>query len=113
MDPSRSSWLHDEKPEEQFHDHVSVPQSPDDVFAAINNVRAWWSPAIDGATDTLGAVWDYAYLDVHRCRLKITELVPGKRVVWHVVENHFNSVKDKSEWTDTDIASDATFTQDR
>jgi hypothetical protein len=95
-------------PKSSFTTAFSVPQSPDEVFRAINNVRAWWSPVIDGDTDSLGATWDYAYLDVHRCRLKITALDPGKKIAWHVVENHFNFVKDKAEWTGTDIVFDIT-----
>ena len=34
---------------------------------------------------------------------KITELVPGKKVVWHVVDSHINFVKDKTEWNGTDV----------
>jgi hypothetical protein len=81
----------------------SVDQTPEEVFKAINNIRGWWSQAIEGDTDKLGAVFYYAYQDVHRCTLKITELVPGKRVVWHVLHNDFNFIKDKSEWNDTDV----------
>lgn len=80
-----------------------VEQSPEEVFAAINNVRGWWSEEIDGSTDELGAEFTYRYQDVHRCTLKITELVPGQKVVWHVVDNYFNFVKDQSEWIGTDI----------
>ena len=29
--------------------------------------------------------------------------MPGKKVVWHVVESHINFVKDKNEWNGTDI----------
>ncbi len=81
----------------------SVDQSPEEVFAAINNVRGWWSQAIEGETDKLGAVFYYHYQDVHRCTFKITEFAPGKKVVWHVLANYFNFVKDKTEWTDTDV----------
>jgi hypothetical protein len=81
----------------------SVDQSPEQVFAAINNVRGWWSGDIDGRTDALGATFTYRYQDLHRSTQKITELVPGKRVVWHVVEAQIEFVKDRAEWNGTDI----------
>jgi hypothetical protein len=79
-----------------------VDNTPKEVFDAINNVRGWWSEEIEGRTDELG-VFKYHYQDVHRCAIEITELVPGKKVRWHVVDNYFNFVKDKSEWKNTDI----------
>jgi len=82
---------------------LTVDQSPEEVFAAINNVRGWWSGEIDGRTDKLGAEFKYRYKDLHKTTQKITELVPGKKVVWHVVESHINFVKDKNEWNGTDI----------
>lgn len=79
-----------------------VDNTPTEAFEAINNVRAWWSGAVDGRTDELG-VFKYHYQDVHRCTIEITELVPGEKVVWHVVDNYFDFVEDKSEWKDTEI----------
>ena len=82
---------------------LTVDQSPEEVFAAISSVRGWWSGEIDGRTDKLGAEFKYRYKDLHKTTQKITELVPGKKVVWHVVESHINFVKDKNEWNGTDV----------
>jgi hypothetical protein len=82
---------------------ISVDQTPEEAFNAINNVRGWWSENIEGSTDKKGAEFSYRYQDVHSCKIKITELVPGKTIAWHVLDNRFNFTKDKSEWKGTDI----------
>jgi hypothetical protein len=81
----------------------TVDQSPEQVFAAVNNVRGWWSGQIDGETDRFGAEFTYRYQDMHRSTQRITELVPGKKVVWRVIDAKINFVKDKAEWNGTDV----------
>jgi uncharacterized protein YndB with AHSA1/START domain len=82
----------------------AVDQTPEEVFAAITNVRGWWSEDIAGSTDKLGETFDYRFKDIHRCTMRITEFVPARRVAWHVVSNYFDFTTDKTEWTGTDIA---------
>jgi len=89
--------------DQNYTTSFTIGQSPEEVFSAINNVRGWWSQAIEGSTDKFGAEFKYHYQDVHRCTFKITEFVPGKKVVLHVLDNYFNFVKDKSEWKGTDV----------
>jgi hypothetical protein len=81
----------------------TVNQSPKEVFDAINNVRRWWSEDIDGPTDKLGSEFKFRHQDLHRSTQKITEFVPDKNVVWHVLDSQINFVKDRTEWKGTDI----------
>ncbi|HQT25962.1 MAG TPA: hypothetical protein PLK99_05110 [Burkholderiales bacterium] len=50
----------------------SVDQNPDEAFAAINDVRGWWSGEIQGDTDRLGAVFTYRVQGVHESTQEIT-----------------------------------------
>jgi hypothetical protein len=88
---------------QDFSTSFTVDQSPAEVFAAVNNVRGWWSGEIEGSTDKLGTEFTYSYKDFHRSTQKITELVPGEKVVWHVTEAQLTFAKNKTEWVDTEI----------
>ena len=89
-----------------FTTTILVDNTPAEVFSAINNVREWWSEEIEGLTDKLNSEFDYHYEDVHRCKIKIVELVPNKKIVWSVLDNYFKFTKDKSEWKGTKIIFD-------
>ncbi len=87
---------------------ITVDQSPMDVFAAVNDVPAWWSgnPGVEGKTTEVGDEFTYRYEPHHVSKQKVIELIPGKKVVWRVVDSSINFVKDKTEWTGTTITFD-------
>lgn len=99
---------------QDFTTTILVDQAPTAVFKAITNPRAWWSEEIEGNTEKLNDVFDYHYEDIHRCKIKLVEVIPGKKVVWFVMENYFKpgifgeashtaSTTDKAEWVNTKI----------
>lgn len=92
--------------DENFTTSFSVSQSPDEVFAAIQNVRGWWSEEIDGGTAKLNDEFAYRNGDVHRCRMKLKEVVAGEKMVWQVLENYFKFTEDNTEWAGTEIVFD-------
>ncbi|MGD0728977.1 MAG: SRPBCC domain-containing protein [Candidatus Micrarchaeaceae archaeon] len=83
-----------------------VDQAPEEAFTAINNVRGWWSGEIEGNTDKLNAEWIYRYKDIHYSKQRITELIPGKKIVWLVLDSYLKFVEDKTEWNGTKITFD-------
>lgn len=97
---------------ENFTTSITVAKSAQEVFNAINNVRGWWSEEIEGSTAQLSDIFEYHYMDVHRCKIKIIESVPAKKVVWQVLDNYFSFTDDKQEWINTTIHFDIEETND-
>src|SRR6266849_4879142 len=62
---------------QNFTATLSVDQTPKAAFAAILNVRGWWSENIEGSTD--------------------------KRAVWLILDNYFDFTQDRNEWKDTQL----------
>jgi uncharacterized protein YndB with AHSA1/START domain len=83
---------------------ILVDQSPEQVFNAITNVRGWWSEEVEGGTSKLNDEFLYHFKHVHVCKIKLTEVVPGKKVEWLVLENYFNFIKDQKEWKGTKMS---------
>jgi uncharacterized protein YndB with AHSA1/START domain len=88
---------------QDFTTSFTVDQSPEEVFKAINNVRGWWSGEVDGEAGRPGAEFTYRYQNMHKSTQRVTEFVPGKKIVWHVTAADLTFVKDKTEWIGTEI----------
>ena len=86
-----------------FNTSFSVDQTPNEVFNAVNNVRGWWSERIDGGTEQLNDEFTYQRWELHKCTMKLIEVIPGKKVVWLVLDNYFSFTKDQTEWVGTKI----------
>ena len=91
-----------------FTTTLLVEQGPHEVFNAINNVRGWWSEEIEGNTSKLNDEFNYHFEDVHRCKMRLTEVIPDKKVVWLVLDNYFNFIKDENEWKGTRVIFEIT-----
>lgn len=86
----------------------TVDKSPDEVFAAINNPRAWWTGEFEGNTNKLGEEFTYEYKPYHYSKQRVTEFIPGKKIVWDVLESNLSFLANKTEWTGTKLQFEIT-----
>jgi hypothetical protein len=96
------------EPDEYLTVRFTVDATPDQAFAAINDVRGWWSGELEGPSAQVGDVFTYSYCDIHRSTQEVTEQIPGRKVVWRVLEGYLNFTPDPAEWTGTDVVFDIT-----
>jgi Activator of Hsp90 ATPase homolog 1-like protein len=94
--------------ENSWTTEVFVPNSPEQVFDAVTNVRGWWNEELDGATCDVGDEFTFTDHGSLRCRFRLTEVTPATRVVWQVTESHLSFVEDHDEWTGTQVIFDIT-----
>ena len=88
---------------QSFTTEFTVEQTPEQAFAAIADVRGWWSGNIEGITDQPEAEFTYRYQDIHYSKQRITELVPGRRIVWQVLDSYLDFTDDPREWVGSSL----------
>ena len=92
--------------ERGYSTSYTVEQSPEEVFAAILAVGAWWTGQVEGRADELGAEFTYRHPPQHYSLQRVVELEPGRRVVWRVTDSHLPFIPEPDEWTGTEIVFD-------
>jgi Activator of Hsp90 ATPase homolog 1-like protein len=88
---------------QNFATALVLNETPEVVYAAISNVRGWWSGDIEGNTDQIGEEFTYRYRDIHYSKQRITALVPGRKLVWYIVDAYLDFTQDPNEWIGTEI----------
>jgi hypothetical protein len=99
--------------EQSYTRTVTVDRGAQEVFDAILDVRGWWSEEVEGRTDEVGAEFRYRGHDdadtvEHLATIRVTELVPARKVVWRVLDNYMSFIDDQTEWRDTEIRFELT-----
>ena len=92
--------------DQSYTTRFTVDQNPYDVYRAINDVRGWWEETIVGRTHEVNDEFVHWVPGVHFARIRVDELLPGKRVVWRVLDNWMSFIDDQSEWKGTQVRFD-------
>lgn len=85
---------------------VTVDATPEAAFAALVNVRDWWSTGVRGRSRELGDEFQFEVPGIHRCTMRVTEAVPGRRLAWTVEDSWLSFIERTDEWDGTSVVFD-------
>jgi hypothetical protein len=85
---------------------IEVTGDPAGVFDCINDVPNWFkAKGFEGNSTKLNDEFVFRYGDgdhAHYSKHKLVEFIPGKRVVWLVIDSKIDWIENnKEEWTNT------------
>lgn len=90
---------------QDYHCTITANLSPKEAFDRINRVGDWWTSDIEGSSRNLNDVFTVRFAETF-VTFKISELIPGKKVVWQVTDGYLHWLNDKKEWNGTEIVFD-------
>lgn len=84
---------------------ITVNATPETAFEKIAKVDGWWAKKFTGralnVNDTFKVDFGDTFVD-----FKITESIPGKKIVWYVTDCNLHWINAKKEWNDTKVVWD-------
>ena len=95
-------------PSQDYTLAFTVERSPEEVYAAVTDVRGWWSEGLEGRSEAAGDHFTYRHGDLHLSTHRVTEALPGRRVTWLTVAADLPHADPSDEWVGTEVRFEIT-----
>ena len=89
-----------------FNSSISAKISADEAIKKISHVPDWWGVTFSGSSEKQGDKFTVKMTGDSFFNFTVTELTPGKKVVWLVTDCLMPWYSDKTEWTNTKLIFD-------
>jgi len=91
---------------DDFNSSISAKISADEAIKKISNVPGWWGVTFEGSSEKPNDKFTIKMGGDSFFNLTVSELIPGKRVVWLVTDCNMPWYADKREWANTKLIFD-------
>jgi hypothetical protein len=90
-----------------FNCSISLQVTGEEAYEAITQLSAWWAKHVEGDTKTQDSIFKVSFGETWS-RIKITEAVPRKKIVWEVLDCHLPIFKNPKDWEHTSMSWEIT-----
>jgi hypothetical protein len=87
---------------QDFSYKLTVKATAKEAMKKIAQVNLWWAKNFKGKASKLNDEFSVHFGDTY-VNFKISELVPGKKIVWLVTDCNLGWIKEKKEWKNTEV----------
>jgi|SRR6185437_1483850 len=85
-----------------FHLVITVDATPEETLKNISQVNKWWAKKVKGKAEKLNDKFTVDFGETF-VDFQISELVPGKKVVWKVNDCNLHWINNKKEWNGNEV----------
>ena len=89
-----------------FNSSISAKISANEAIKKISNIPGWWGVAFTGNSEKQNDTFVIKMGGDSFFDFTVSELIPGKRVVWLVTDCNMPWYPDKKEWKNTKLIFD-------
>jgi hypothetical protein len=83
-----------------------------EVTDRIGRVSEWWSKNFEGKSRDVGDIFSVSFKSCDMYKVKVSEIIADKKIVWEVIDANQSWVKEPKEWAGTKIAWEVYKTED-
>jgi len=89
-----------------FNKSITAKIRANEAIKKISNVQEWWGVSFSGSSEKQNDKFVVKMSGDSFFDFTVTELIPGKRIVWLVTDCNMPWYSDKKEWANTKLIFD-------
>jgi len=88
---------------QDYQNSITAHLSAQEAMTKISQVPKWWAKDFEGKSENPSDVFTIRFKSGDMYKLKVSEIIPDKKIVWEVIDSYQGWHKNHTEWTGTKI----------